>query len=131
LQPAGVALRFVAAINRRDLGALASLMSRDHRLEVYDEEPLVGKDANVDAWRGYFDSFPAYVIHPQQVAIDDDTISILGYTTGSHLRLPDDEERELPVVWIADIQGATVTRWKLVEDSVGTRHALGLGIGDE
>jgi hypothetical protein len=53
-----VAVRFVDHINRRDLDGLRRLLTADHRLEVFDEEPLVGQEANVDAWRGYFEAFP-------------------------------------------------------------------------
>ena len=128
LPPVAVAVSFIDAINRRDLDVLSALMSSDHRLEVFDEEPLVGKSANTDAWRGYFDSFPRYVIHPRRIAETSGSVAILGHTTGSHLGLPDDEERTLTLIWIADVYGGTVTRWKLVEDSPTTRTRRGLDI---
>ena len=65
LPPLACVLSFIDAINTGDLDRLVSLMSDDHRLVVLDEEPLVGRAANTEAWRGYFSSFPAYVIHPR------------------------------------------------------------------
>ena len=121
-----VALSFVERINQRDLDGLAALMSDGHRLEVFDEEPLVGRDANVDAWRGYFEQFPRYVISPHHVAERDGRVAILGHTTGSHLGLPDDEERELTLIWIAETDRDTVTCWKLVEDNAANRRAWSL-----
>src|SRR5258706_1856360 len=92
--PVAVARSFVECINRRDLAGLSALMNPDHRLEVLDEEPLVGTEANTDAWRGYFDSFPRYVIHPHRIAERDSRVAILGHTTGSHLALADEDERQ-------------------------------------
>ena len=126
LPPVAVAVSFIDAINRRDLDALSALMNGDHRLEVFEEEPLVGKNANADAWRGYFDGFPRYVIYPHRIAETNGSVAILGHTTGSHLGLPDDEERTLTLIWIADINNGTVTRWKLVQDSPTNRTLRGL-----
>jgi ketosteroid isomerase-like protein len=124
--PIGVARRFVDCINERDLDGLAALMSRDHTLAVFDEEPLAGKDANVDAWRGYFESFPRYVISPHRIAERNGAVAILGHTTGSHLGLADDEERELTLIWIASVDRGTVTRWQLMEDDAANRRAWAL-----
>lgn len=77
-------------------------MSTDHRLEVFDEEPLIGKRANTVAWSGYFDKFPKYGIYPRQIAERGDSVAILGHTTGSHLRLRDEDERKLPLIWLVD-----------------------------
>jgi hypothetical protein len=57
LPPVPLAIRCIDCINRCDLGALSDLLSDDHRLEVFDEEPLVGKQANTVAWQGYFEKF--------------------------------------------------------------------------
>ena len=55
---------FIDAINRGDVERLGELMTEDHHLDVFDEPPLRGKAANLDAWRGYASAFPAYVIYP-------------------------------------------------------------------
>ena len=121
-----VAISFVDCINRRDLTGLASLMSDDHRLEVFDEPPLAGKQANVEAWGGYFASFPRYVIYPSRVAERNNSVAILGHTTGSHLGLPDDEERRLTLIWIVETADSSVTCWKLIEDNPANRKVWGL-----
>jgi SnoaL-like protein len=111
LPAVAVAIGFIDCINRGDLDALGAVMSDDHRLEVLDEEAVVGRDANLQAWRGYFDSFPTYVLYPQRIAERGGTVAILGHTTGSHLGLPDEEERELSLIWVADCVDGTVRRW--------------------
>jgi ketosteroid isomerase-like protein len=129
LPPVAVAISFVDQINRRDLDSLAALMSTDHSLEVFDEAPLAGKEANTNAWRGYFDSFPRYVVYPHRIAERHGSVAILGHTTGSHLELPDDEERKLTLIWIADTDSGTVTRWKIIEDNAPNRQSWGLDVG--
>jgi hypothetical protein len=101
-------------------------MSGDHRLEAFDENPVVGRDTNTNAWRGYFEAFPRYVIHPQRIAERGDMVAVLGHTTGSHLGLPDEEERKLTLIWIVDTANGAVTRWKLVEDNPPNRSTYGL-----
>ena len=70
LRPVAVAISFVDCINRGDVDALGRLMTDDHTLEVFDEAPLIGRRANVDAWRGYTERFPSYVIHPRHLAAE-------------------------------------------------------------
>jgi hypothetical protein len=104
---------FVDCINRGDLDGLTRLMTDDHELVVLDEPPLVGRDANADAWRGYFTSFSQYVIYPDRFEVKGDRISLFGTTTGSHLGLPDDEELQLGVVWTAEVVDGRLARWQI------------------
>ena len=68
LPATAVALGFIDRINRGDLEGLVSMMAADHRLEVFDEPPVVGRAANAKAWQGYLNAFPRYVIYPRRIA---------------------------------------------------------------
>ena len=61
-------MKFIECINRGDVDGLSVLMTDGHTLQVLDEAPLVGRAANVEAWRGYTSAFPNYVIYPHQFA---------------------------------------------------------------
>lgn len=126
LPPIAVALGFVDRINRGDLDGLVEMMSEDHRLEVFDEQPVVGRDANKSAWRGYMTAYPRYVIHPRRINANGDVVAILGHTTGSHLGLPDSEEQELLLIWLAYVRDGMVERWCLIGDSASNRRQFGL-----
>jgi SnoaL-like domain len=128
--PVAVVVSFIDCINRRDVDALGGLMTDDHALEVFDEAPLVGRVANIEAWRGYTDSYPAYVIHPHRISDLGATVAILGHTTGSHLGLPEAEERRLTLIWVADVVDGAVQSWTLIEDNTGNRRRLGLAEAD-
>ena len=124
-----VVVSFIDCINRGDVDALAQLMTADHRLIVLDEPPLTGRARNVEAWTGYMSAFPRYVIYPEQVVADGPRVAVLGSTTGSHLGLPDDEERRLGVIWLADVADGAVSRWQVVDDTPLARAEAGLTPG--
>jgi ketosteroid isomerase-like protein len=121
-----VALAFIDCINRGDVDGLGWLMADEHALRVFDEPPIVGRAANVEAWRGYVDRFREYLVHPHRVAEDGDTVAVLGHTTGSHLGLPDEEECRLALIWVARIADGAVASWTLIDDSPANRRRLGL-----
>jgi len=101
-------------------------MSPGHRLQVLQEPPLAGRDANRGAWNGYLTAFPSYVIYPDHIVHRRDDVLVLGSTTGSHLGLPDQEERQLKVIWRATVRDGLLTLWQVIEDTPGQRALLGL-----
>ena len=116
-----MAVSFVDCINRGDLDGLAALMTDDHRLAVLDEDPVEGRDENVEAWRGYFGAFPTYVIHPSAFRAKGASVAVLGTTTGSHLGLPDEEEQQLTVLWVAEVVDGRVAEWRILDDTAANR----------
>jgi ketosteroid isomerase-like protein len=124
--PIATVISFIDCINRRDLRGLARLMADDHRLEIFDETPVVGRNANAKAWAGYFRGFPNYVIHPRRLAERGSHVAVLGHTTGSHLRLPDEEESKETLIWVAHVAEGRLRVWRLVRDAPANRRAHGL-----
>jgi hypothetical protein len=117
MPPLAAVLSFIDGINRSDVARLATLMTDDHRLHVFDEPPLDGIGANIDAWTGYTSSFPEYVIYPRRLVARNDEVIVLGHTTGSHLDLPDEEESRLTVFWRAIVQDGRLSLWQLMPDT--------------
>jgi ketosteroid isomerase-like protein len=127
LPAVAVVVSFIDCVNRGDVDGLGRLITDDHTLRVFDEEPLVGREANIQAWRGYAESFPDYVIYPHRISDLGGTVAVLGHTTGSHLGLSDAEESRLTLIWLAEVADGAVRRWSLVEDNPENRRRLGLG----
>jgi hypothetical protein len=119
-------MHFIDAINRGEVNRLGDLMTEDHRLAVFDEPPLDGREANVDAWRGYLSSFPRYAIYPHHITERSRRVAILGHTTGSHLGLPDEDEAKLLLIWVAVVDNGKLATWQLVRDTAEHREQLGL-----
>jgi hypothetical protein len=101
-------------------------MTTDHQLVVLDEPPLVGRPQNVEAWKGYLSSYPYYVIHPRQIAAQDNRVAVLGATTGSHLELPDEEVERLMIIWLASVEDGALASWQIIEDTSESRERSGL-----
>jgi hypothetical protein len=53
-------------------------------------------------------------------------VAVLGSTTGSHVGLPDAEERRLTLIWLADVVNGRLRTWRLLEDTPDRRRELGL-----
>jgi ketosteroid isomerase-like protein len=129
LPPLAAVVSFIDCINRGDLDELTRLMHAEHRLIVLDEDPPVGRDANREAWRVYFTSFPQYVIHPRVLGAHDERVAVLGATTGSHLDLPDDEELAIGVIWLAEVDDGRLRSWRIAPDTPAMRARSGIPPG--
>ena len=126
LPPVAAVIGFIDAINRGHVDRLVALMSPGHRLQVLQEPPLDGREANRGAWDGYLTAFPRYVIYPDRIVHRGDEVLVLGGTTGSHLGLSDQEERQLKVIWRATVRDGLLTLWQVIEDTPRQRALLGL-----
>jgi ketosteroid isomerase-like protein len=118
--PAAVAARFNGSINRRDVDGLATLMSDDHRLIDSEANTVSGKQACLDAWRGFFDSFPDYRNVFTSLSARDDVVTIMGYSECAEPSLAG------PAIWTTAIQGEKVTEWRVYADNSETRARLGI-----
>lgn len=125
LPPVATVISFIDCINRGDLEGLTRLMSDEHRLEVLDEAPLTGREANRQAWHGYFSAFPEYVVYPWQIVATGAEVAVLGATTGSHLGLTDDVEKGIAVIWVAEVRAGLVDCWRIVDATPANRARYG------
>lgn len=126
LPPVAAVVAFIDRINKGDIDGLARLMTDGHVLRVHDDPPVVGRDANIAAWRGYVDAFPTYAIEPEGFALNGGRVVVWGTTTGSHLGLPDQEERRLGVLWAAEVHDGLIRSWQALEDTAENRRTLGV-----
>jgi hypothetical protein len=72
------------------------------------------------------ESYPAYVISPHRLAERAGVVAVLGHTTGSHLGLPDDQEIQLTLLWVAEVVDGALHSWRLLEDTPDNRQRFGL-----
>jgi 5-(carboxyamino)imidazole ribonucleotide mutase len=126
IPPVAAVVSFIDRINKGDVDGLARLMTEGHVLRVHDEAPVVGRAANIASWRGYVSAFPDYRIDPRGFALSGGRVVVWGVTTGSHLRLPDEEERQRSVLWVAEVHDGLVRSWSVLDDSDEARRELGV-----
>ena len=120
------AFNFVEKINKHDLKNLIKLMSTDHTLIVFDNNPEKGKNIMKNAWKSYFDICPNYMIYISQYAIKNDTVSFLGRTTGSHRKISRIDEFEETLIFTATIKNNRISKWQLLNDTPDNRKSVNL-----
>ena len=100
---------FNDAITARDLDGLAALMSADHRFVDGAGGTVEGKEACVDAWRGFFAAYPDYRNHFESVVEEQaGVVHATGRSTCSN-------EPALvgPAHWWASVRDGLVTEWRV------------------
>ena len=88
------ALAFNDAITRRDLAALAGLMTDDHTFLDSGGNAVSGKAEVLSAWRGFFDAFPEYRNVWTQITRDGDVVTATG-----HSICPTEPLLDGPAIW--------------------------------
>lgn len=116
--PKEIVFRFNDSINLRDIDGLADLMSDDHTFIDSEGGVVSGKHACLQAWQGFFDSFPDYRNVFASVAATDDLVTIVGHSMCSEPSLAG------PAIWTALIRNEKVTQWRVYTDSPENRARL-------
>lgn len=118
--PRAVVARFNAAINARDLDALAQLMAADHRFIDSAAHVIEGRSACVQAWRRFFEAFPDYRNAVADMRVEGDVVVARGRSHCS-VRVLDG-----PALWRARVKAGVVLEWRVFKDDADARRALGL-----
>ncbi len=110
---------FVAAINKRDPAAIASLMTEDHTFIDASGAPHVGRDTMSEGWKGYFAMFSDYEIQIERVLADKSVVAVFGYAAGTYngkRGLVADNRIAMPAAWRALIENGKVKLWQVYAD---------------
>jgi ketosteroid isomerase-like protein len=104
---------FIAAINRHDVAALASLMTQDHIFIDSLGNRVSGAAPMEAGWRGYFAMCPNYRIRTDQ-HISRDSIVLAAGEAG---RTINGAEWKTPAAWKAVIREDMVAKWQVFADN--------------
>jgi ketosteroid isomerase-like protein len=114
-------IAFNEAINRRDLESLERMMTDDHTFIDSDDNVLAGKDAVLDAWKGFFEAFPDYRNEWSTVKPAGGALIAVGRSVCST-----EPALDGPAIWTARTTGDRVSEWRVHEDTPANRSRLGL-----
>jgi uncharacterized protein (TIGR02246 family) len=114
-------LAFNEAINRRDLDALADLMTDDHTFVDSAGSVLAGKEAVLAAWEGFFESFPDYRNDWSEVTATDVAVTATGRSHCSN-----EPALDGPALWTARTSSGKVSEWRVHEDTPANRRRVGI-----
>jgi ketosteroid isomerase-like protein len=118
---AALAVGFNERINARDLTGLARLMATNHSFIDTAGNAVIGKAACIEAWRGFFDSYPGYRNIFEAVMSRGNRIIMVG-----HSLCPGFPALEGPALWTAIAAREELTEWRVYEDTPEERRRLGI-----
>lgn len=121
LTPIAAVTEYNKYINAADIRSLASLMSEDHRFIDTGGHTVSGKPACIAAWAGFFRKFPGYHNTFTKFIESRNAVTILGYSECPHYA-----ELTGPAVWTATTLADRITEWRVYDDTVSNRLALGI-----
>ena len=105
-----VVTAFNDAINARDLDRLGALMTDAHRFVDTVGATVDGKDACLDAWRGFFAAFPDYRnVFEECRRLGEGSVFVRGRSVCSVAEL------DGPAEWRVVVRDARVDQWQVSE----------------
>jgi hypothetical protein len=117
-------LSFIDCINRSDIDGIDALIADQHTMQMFNEPPEVGRVEVIDAWRDYLASYPNFTIHPQSYTAHRG-VAVLGHVTGSHVPFNAQQQRQVTIIWSAQVECRRIVSWRLHHDT--PRHRMDFG----
>ena len=123
----GVVKAFIAAINRRDLSAMADLMTTDHTFIDSSGGIVAGRAKMIAGWKEYFQMFPDYEIRAERMLADKSFVAAFGSARGTYngrRGLVAENRIEMPAAWKARVQNGKVKLWQVFADWTEGRRII-------
>ena len=96
-------------------------MTDDHTFIDSAGAVLSGRDAVLEAWRGFFEAFPGYRNVWAELTSRGDVLTATGRSVCAN-----EPRLDGPAIWKATVRGDRVAEWRVYEDTPENRTALGL-----
>jgi ketosteroid isomerase-like protein len=110
---------FIAAINRRDLSELSSLMAEDHTFVDSLGAVQSGRENMIAGWQEYFRMFPDYKLHVDHILQDRELVAVFGSASGTYngkRGLVPENRIDMPAAWKAVVENGKVRLWQVYTD---------------
>lgn len=127
MTPVDVVLRFVRAINAKDVERLATLMTDDHRFVDSLGAQVAGARKMREAWTAYLRMVPDYRIDVRETYCNGEVIVLLGAACGTYTSdgtLRPENAWETPAAWRAVVSGDKVAEWHVYADNEPIRQRI-------
>lgn len=130
MTPTEVALRFVEAINGKDIEDLTAWMTGDHCFVDPGGGSVRGAESMREAWKAYFRRVPDYRVEIGETLCNGEVVVLLGTARGTYTpdgTLRPENEWETPAAWRAVVRGDRVAEWQVYADNEPIRRKMGAG----
>lgn len=111
----GTIMKFVEAINNKNLPLIIDMMSEDfYFIDTYGNKE--NKEQMKTGWKGYFDWFPDYLIDVFDYIENEKFSMIIGKASASYMG---NKEKywEFPACWKVIVNGNQIQTWQVFCDS--------------
>jgi ketosteroid isomerase-like protein len=125
--PEVTARRFVEAINRHDVEALAALMSAGHRFIDSLGTTIEGRDKMRLGWTGYFKMVPDYEIAVEETFTNGAAVVLMGIARGTYSKdggLAPENRWQTPIAIRALIEDNLIAEWRVYADNDPIRKLM-------
>lgn len=122
-----VVRRFVAAINRHDVEALAELMTPDHVFVDGLGREVRGREAMRTAWSGYYDLFPDYEVRIDEALSGGESVGVFGAARGTYAgpgAIEGKSSWTVRAAWKAVVRDGRVDEWRVFADNEPVHRIL-------
>ena len=127
-----VVLNFVEKINQGDVNGISAMLSSDTTFVDLGGKVERGKKQIIDFWQGYLSANPNYQIYIHRILLNQIGVILVGHTTGSHLKLPDETEfQEEGLIWVVGVSHDLIASWQLYQDTVENELTLEMEDAEE
>jgi ketosteroid isomerase-like protein len=122
-----VVLKFISAINSRDIEMLCRLMTEDHLFIDTGGGQYRGRETMRSGWLGYFSMVPDYTIEVQEIVADGSLVMVAGTAHGTYSpdgRLDPADRWSAPGAWRAVVAGGLIAVWQVFADNEPIRQIM-------
>jgi ketosteroid isomerase-like protein len=121
-------LRFMDAINARNVDQLAEMMTEDHAFIDSLGQAIRGREKMRSAWRGYYAFCPDYWVSHEELLERGNLVAVFGVAGGTiaaNGKLPPENKWRIPAAWYALVEGGLVKEWRVYADNKPVYDILG------
>jgi hypothetical protein len=115
-----VVIRFITAVNNRNVDSIAELISEDHQFKDSLGNTFRGKDVMIKGWRNYLLLFPDYKIEVDEIYRTENKVMFTGKASGTYLsagELSKENHWEIDAAWRAVVENGKVKEWQVFGDN--------------
>jgi ketosteroid isomerase-like protein len=127
MTPTETVLEFVRAINARHIDKIVGMMTPDHTFVDPGGNAIPGRRAMRDAWLGYFEMVPDYLIEVEESLAAGQTVVVLGAASGTYSKdgcLDPRNHWDAPAAWRAEVEDERISRWQVFADLEPLRRIM-------
>lgn len=111
---------YIIAINNADIDKICDCLAEDHVFIDSQDNRFVGVENMRIGWTQYFEMFPDYKIEINETIVNDSTICLFGYASGTYKNLKNKENSNfwrIPAAWKAIVKENKIRLWQVFADN--------------